>query len=86
VLGVRSDLAGKLPKRLHIYAFGAALGGSAILTAAQNLAKKAGIPKRNLTLINRQDAYAHNDPNGAYPHNAFFAHLLPFLRKVAGRA
>jgi len=23
-----------------------------------------------------------NDPAGAYPHNAFFAHLIPFLRRL----
>ncbi len=37
----------------------------------------------NLTLINRHSTYAHNDPAGAYPRNAFFAHLLPFLSRVA---
>ena len=36
----------------------------------------------NLTLVN-EPSYAHNDPAGAYPHNIFFSHLLPFLRTVA---
>jgi hypothetical protein len=41
-----------------------------------------------LTLIDRQTTYAHNDPAGAYPVNAFFSGLVPFLHRVAsnGRA
>jgi hypothetical protein len=39
-----------------------------------------------VTLINRHRTYAHNDPNGAYPNNVFFAHLLPFLSRVAAQA
>jgi alpha/beta hydrolase family protein len=83
VLGVDSALGRKLPKRLRIYAFGAALGDGAVLAAARALAKQSGIPRRNLTLVDRHRTYAHNDPNGAYPHNVFFAHLLPFLRTIA---
>jgi hypothetical protein len=33
--------------------------------------------------VNRQGAYAHNDPAAAFPNNAFFDHLLRFLKKVA---
>jgi hypothetical protein len=36
-------------------------------------------------LIDRHLTYAHNDPAGAYPKNAFFAHLVPFLRKISVR-
>ncbi len=84
VLGVNATLGGKLPKRLLIYAFGAR-GGQRVLDAARALAKQSHIPARNLTLVNRQGAYAHNDPAGAYPTNAFFAHLVPFLNEI-GRA
>ena len=66
-----------------IYAFGAALGGPAVPAAAQALAKQSDIPMRNLTLINRQSTYAHNDPAGAFPHNVFFDHLVKFVNKVA---
>ena len=52
-----------------------------MLLDAQQLAKQSHIPKRNLTLINRHSTYAHNDPAGAFPHNVFFAHLVPFLRQ-----
>jgi hypothetical protein len=84
VLNVHSTDAAKLPKRLRIYAFGAALGGPNVLLAAQTLAQTAGIPKRNLKLVNRQATYAHNDPNSAAPKgNAFIKRLLPFLKKVS---
>ena len=73
----------KLPKRLLIYAFGA-FGGQAILDAAKLLAQQSHIPARNLTLVNRQKTYAHNDPAAAYPRNAFFKHLVRFLRNVGG--
>jgi triacylglycerol esterase/lipase EstA (alpha/beta hydrolase family) len=82
VFGLRATMGRRLPKRLLIYAFGAALGGPRVLLAAQALAKQSHIPMRNLTLLNRQDAYAHNDPAGAYPKNAFFHYLVGFLRKV----
>jgi hypothetical protein len=83
VLNVHSTDAAKLPKRLRIYAFGAALGGPNVLFAAQTLAQTARIPKKNLKLVNRQSTYAHNDPNAAYPKNAFIKKLIPFLKKVA---
>jgi len=40
----------------------------------------------NLTLVNRQSTYAHNDPAGAYPDNDFFNQLVPFLAKVSAHA
>ena len=42
VLDVHSTDASKLPKRLRIYAFGAALGGPNVLAAAQALADRPG--------------------------------------------
>ena len=83
VLGVRSTLGRRLPHRLLMYAFGAALGGVHVLDATTALAAQSGIPRSHLTLVNRASTYAHNDPNGAYPHNAFFAGLVPFLKRVA---
>jgi hypothetical protein len=32
-----------------------------------------------VTLVNEENTYAHNDPNGGYPNNEFVAHLVPFL-------
>jgi pimeloyl-ACP methyl ester carboxylesterase len=85
VLDVRATKGHSLPRSLLIYAFGAALGGPRVLTAATILAQQSHIPLRNLTLVNRQSTYAHNDPAGAYPHNVFFSNLLPFLKKIAAQ-
>ncbi len=83
ILGVRATLGGRLPKRLRIYAFGA-YGGAEVLNEARKLARQSGIPNRNLRLVDRHRSYAHNDPAAAFPRNAFFNHLLPFLRQIAG--
>jgi hypothetical protein len=83
VLDVHSTMGRRLPRTLRIYAFGAALGGPRVLLAAEQLAKQSRIPLRNLTLVNRQSTYAHNDPAGAFPKNVFFDHLLPFLNRIA---
>jgi hypothetical protein len=70
---------------MRIYAFGAALGGSRVLSAAQTLAATAHIPRRNLKLVDRSATYAHNDPNAADPKvNAFIKRLIPFLKKLSG--
>jgi hypothetical protein len=71
--------------RLRIYAFGAALGGRRVLAAARILARQSGIPRRDLTLVDRAATYAHNDPNSAFPRNAFETHLVRFLAKVGSR-
>ena len=84
VLDVHSTDAAKLPKRLRIYAFGAALGGPNVPLAAQAMAQTAHIPKKNLKLVNRQSTYAHNEPSAAYPKNAFIKRLIPFLKKLGG--
>ncbi|HEX3565439.1 MAG TPA: hypothetical protein VHU17_08710, partial [Acidimicrobiales bacterium] len=85
VLDVDATMGHELPHGLLIYAFGAHLGGQGVLTAAQSLAQQSDIPPGNLTLINRQSTYAHNDPAGAYPNNVFFRNLVPFLKKVTAR-
>jgi hypothetical protein len=85
VLDVHATMGQDLPHNLRIYAFGAHLSGQGVLTAAQLLAQQSNIPAGNLTLINRQSTYAHNDPAGAYPNNVFFKNLVPFLKKVGTR-
>jgi len=82
VLDLDATMGHKLPKGLRIYAFGARLGGPEVLQDARLLARQSHIPTGNLTLVNRQSTYSHNDPAGAYPANVFFAHLLPFLGKI----
>src|SRR4051794_4024569 len=84
VLDVHSTDAAKLRKSLKIYAFGAALGGARVLSAAQTLAATARIPRRNLKLVDRSTTYAHNDPNSAEPKvNAFLKRLVPFLNSLS---
>jgi pimeloyl-ACP methyl ester carboxylesterase len=85
VLDVHSTHGKDLSRKLRIYAFGAALGGQRVLDAAKALASQSGIPKRNLTLVNRARTYAHNDPNSASTRNDFVKYLVPFLGKVARR-
>ena len=86
VLNVHSTRGDDLPKSLRIYAFGAALGGERVPAAAEALAQQSGIPKSNLTLANRENTYAHNDPNSASPDVNHFIHkLIPFLRGIRQR-
>jgi pimeloyl-ACP methyl ester carboxylesterase len=84
VLNVHSTDAAKLRKSLKIYAFGAALGGARVISAAQSLAATARIPRRNLKLVDRSATYAHNDPSAAAPKgNAFLKRLIPFLNSIS---
>jgi pimeloyl-ACP methyl ester carboxylesterase len=85
VLDVHATHGKDLPKRLRIYAFGAALGGQRVLDAATILARQSGIPKKRLVLVDRHTTYSHNDPNSASPKNDFVKKLIPFLKKVGGR-
>ena len=39
-------------------------------------------PAGNLLLINRASTYAHNDPAGAFPQNAFATGLISFLHRI----
>ncbi len=82
VLNVHSTQGSDLPQSLKIYAFATELGKQGVLTSAETLAKQSGIPSSNLTLINEETTYAHNDPAGAYPNNEFFNHLVPFLEGI----
>jgi hypothetical protein len=82
ILDVQATMGRHLPHRLRIYAFATALGGRGVLLDAQALAAQSHIPARHLVLVDRETTYSHNDPNGAYPHNAFFSHLIPFLDRI----
>jgi pimeloyl-ACP methyl ester carboxylesterase len=81
VLGLDATMGHKLPRSLRIYAFGA-FGGTLITKDAAALAKQSGIPRRQVLLVSRHGAYAHNDPAAAFPHNVFFTNLMTFLAKV----
>jgi hypothetical protein len=90
VLGLHSTMGRDLPTSLHILAIDSELdkllgGEQTTLTEAEALAEQSGIPRENLTLIDEEDTYAHNDPAGAMPSiNEFFKHLVPFLQGIAG--
>jgi len=85
ILDVRATHGHDLPRRLRIYAFGAALGGQRVLDAATLLASQSNIPEQNVTLIDRHQTYAHNDPNSASPQNDFVDGLVPFLAQIGRR-
>ena len=83
VLGEHAIHGHELPKSLKIIAIDTELdklfGSANTLQSAQILAAQSGIPASNLTLINEEETYSHNDPAGAYPSNEFFNKLVPFL-------
>ncbi len=85
VLGEHAIHGTELPTSLHILAINTELdkklgGGFTTLTFAEDLANQSHIPPEQVTLINEENTYAHNDPNGAYPTNAFVEALVPFLK------
>jgi pimeloyl-ACP methyl ester carboxylesterase len=80
VLGVNTTEGDRV--NVPMYAFGAALGDGRVLDATKALAKQSHLPKSELTLVDKHSTYAHNDPNAAFPKNAFIAHLIPFLKSV----
>lgn len=82
VLDVHATHGADLPRRLRIYAFAASLGGPRVLAAATALAAQSRIPASRVTLVDRHETYAHNDPAGASPQNDFLAHLIPYLRGI----
>jgi hypothetical protein len=94
VLGEHAIHGHELPKSLKIIAINSELDKAVkanSLQAAEILAEQSGIPKENLTLINVESEYAHNDPAGAEPPgkggiyaNVFFRELVPFLEVLAG--
>ncbi len=77
-----------LPTSLKILAISSELDkvfGASSLIAAEVLAEQSGIPSQNLTLIDREAEYAHNDPAAAEPEgdieaNVFFREMVPFLQ------
>jgi pimeloyl-ACP methyl ester carboxylesterase len=82
ILDVHATHGRDLPKRLRMYAFGAALGGQRVLDGATILADQSGIPHDQLVLVNGEADYAHNDPAGASPNNEFLRNFTPFLNKI----
>jgi pimeloyl-ACP methyl ester carboxylesterase len=83
VLGVRATHGDDLPRGMRIYAFAAALGGTSVLSDARRLARQSHLPRSALTLVDRHKTYAHNDPAGASPKNAFVDTLVTWLGRVS---
>jgi pimeloyl-ACP methyl ester carboxylesterase len=81
-----------LPTSLKILAIDSELdkvfGSGTSLQEAEILAEQSGIPKENLTLIEAENTYAHNDPAGADPvaegieGNVFFKELKAYLERL----
>jgi hypothetical protein len=82
ILDVHATHGDDLGRGMRVYAFGAALGGERVLKAAKVLARQSQIPRGRVMLIDRQATYAHNDPNSAFPRNAFVEGLTRFLARV----
>lgn len=89
VLGEHAIHGHELPKSLKIIAIDTELDkifppGTNTLVGAQILAIQSGIPASNLTLIDEENTYSHNDPAGAFPNNEFFNKMVPFLEGIGG--
>ena len=69
-----------------MYAFETSLGDSRVIAGAKALARRAHLPKRAQTYVDRSGGYAHLDPLAAAPsRNAFLKTVLPFLRRATRR-
>jgi len=92
VLGEHAIFGHELPKTLKILAIDTELdkflGSGNTLQAAEILAAQSEIPTENLTLIDREETYSHNDPAGADPvgegieGNIFFKELKTYLEDL----
>jgi hypothetical protein len=81
VLGLRATRGRSA--RLPIYAFETSLGKGRVLAAARALAKRAGVPARKLTLVDRSTTNAHCDPIfDDAKSNAFLHTVARFLKRV----
>ena len=83
-LDVDATMGYGLPKNLLIYAFGARLGGASIPGGCAGHGPTVGYSDEQPHPGELPEhRYSHNDPAGAYPDNAFFDRLVPFLGKVS---
>ena len=81
LLGVRATRGRDLD--LPIYAIETSLGAGRVLAGARALARRSGIPRRRLVLVDRHETYDHVDPLSAVPpRNAFVRTVVPFLRRA----
>jgi hypothetical protein len=92
VLGEHAIHGHALPASPKILAIDSELDralGAHPLQAARALAEQSGAPQENLTLIDREQTCAHNDPAGADRQvggiyaKIFSGELVPFLEIIA---
>jgi len=93
VLGEHAIHGHELPSTLKILAISSELdklfgGKGSVLTSAEILAEQSGIPAENLTLIDKETEYAHNDPAAAEPggdieENVFYHAMVGYLEGIA---
>ena len=81
VLGLRATRGRAVD--VPIYAFETSLGKGRVLAAARALARRAGVPDRKVTLVDRSATDAHCDPLFDAPRtNAFLRTVVPFLQRL----
>jgi hypothetical protein len=65
-----------------IYAIETSLGAGRVLKGARALARRSGLPRRMVTLVDRHTTYDHLDPLSALPaDNASVKTVIAFLRR-----
>jgi hypothetical protein len=81
LLGLRATHGAEV--RVPIYAIETSFLDGQILTAARALARRAHVPARDVTLVDRSANYAHCDPLFDDPaSNDFLATVVPFLERI----
>jgi hypothetical protein len=68
---------------LPMYAIETSLGAGRVLRSVRALARRSGVPRRKLVLVDRHTSMAHIDPLVDVPRrNAFLTTVVPFLRRI----
>jgi hypothetical protein len=81
LLGLRATRGAEV--RIPIYAIETAFLRGKVLTAARSLARRAKVPSRDVTLVDRSAKDAHSDPLFDEPaSNDFLGTVVPFLERI----
>jgi hypothetical protein len=68
---------------LPMYAIETSLGAGRVLNNVRALARRSGVPRRRVVLVDRHTTMAHIDPLVDVPRrNAFLKTVVPFLRRI----
>jgi hypothetical protein len=68
---------------LPMYAIETSLGAGRVLRSVRALARRSGVPRRRLVLVDRHTTMAHIDPLVDLPRrNAFLTTVVPFLERI----